>query len=176
MSDRGIRDFVIFDDAAFGGSQVESSIESLSESMAAQGQIARFSVVVPYTTENALAIWKRLKGIELSVIAAETIPPVQQSASRRQLQLLERLQWQPDSDCRYYGFNKYATFFDHTVPDARSFCARLENFVDQTNFVKPYHREGPYSQAEEQRYERFRNVSMLLTPGPRNYPLPPNVS
>src|SRR3989344_719479 len=104
MSDRGIRDFVIFDDAAFGGSQVESSIESLSESMAAQGQSARFSVVVPYTTENGLAIWKRLKGSELSVIAAETIPPVQQSASRRQLQLLERLQWQPDSDCRYYGF------------------------------------------------------------------------
>lgn len=55
-----------------------------------------------------------------------------------------------------YDFDRVVTFFDHCIPDMRSFDMQINDFIDRSGFIPPYaDSDQPYYQYEEGEYEKY---------------------
>lgn len=157
--EQDIKSFVIFDDASYGGSQIGHDIEVVVRLYREMGHPApQFFLVVPYITNRAKDYISQIEETRVTWFNSQVILSLGEQLSEEELTYAQQhhFQFTPYGYYTPRSFDRVITFFDHSVPDMRSFDMQVGEFIDRNGFIRPYaDPDKPFYEYEEGEYDKY---------------------
>ncbi|MFH1208772.1 MAG: hypothetical protein V1673_04360 [Candidatus Omnitrophota bacterium] len=135
MADQGIGTFLIVDDAAYSGEQLNNTIKSVADYYRKWGLLQpKVIVAVPYMTSRVQEMLTGIDGAQVTTISIRPMPSLSEILTPEEINILR----QSEGGERFFYTGATATVFDHRIADDHSFAGELVPLLDIRNYRKPY--------------------------------------
>ena len=176
--DEGIDTFVIFDDAAYSGTQLTNDyLYGIGKPYSEVSKVPTFYFVVPYTTDYArLKILNPTLGynVKTRIHWQKSMKSLNQILSNEELDLyiesadpdIYELYQLNNQRFNPYEYSPGLTLFDHSIPDYLSLDPNVETLFDPSHNPIYKVRDTPYFRIIDLEYFRFfssYNIYLILT-------------
>ncbi len=163
MFNAGIRDFVIFDDALYGGQQIKRTIDQVNAWFEenAKGERPRFIVAAPFVTTEAESLLQSFVGrVEVELLYGQKMVTLDEVLGAEQMHIFDSIGGVLDQGEESFYRAESLTTFDHKIPDDQSFPTQLVKFYDTTLYKPVYRALSDYFDTEEKDFQQYWDGAM----------------
>jgi GH24 family phage-related lysozyme (muramidase) len=170
----GIDTFVIFDDASYTGGQTSRSILGIIDRWQRinnDGSKPKIIVALPHVASEAIQRLSKITGAEITVLSSQGLRWNNQENNEvtgnilSGSEILDRLPIEPEQKQRIRSKHNHIlkplTYFDHRVPDYRSFPVEVANLIAAE---RELHTRRPYAYTDTSYYqEELLEATLFFT-------------